>query len=89
MYKWCYVDGKIVESTKPQIKLGDVGLLRGYAVFDFIKVVNGLPLFWPEHLKRFKASAKLLAYKIRTPACVSSSPAGRVRMVSNQMGKAF
>ena len=60
MYKHCYVDGKFTNIKKPQIKLNDLGLLRGYAVFDFIKVVNGQPLFWPEHLARFRHSATRL-----------------------------
>lgn len=64
MKKWCYVDGKIAESSTPQLKVGDLAVLRGYAVFDFVKVVKGRPLFWIEHLKRFRSSAKLLGLKV-------------------------
>ncbi|MDO8183938.1 MAG: aminotransferase class IV [bacterium] len=61
MKNFCYVDGKFTSLNKPQIKLNDLGLLRGYAMFDFIKVVNGQPLFWPEHLARFRRSATRLS----------------------------
>src|SRR3989344_995231 len=60
MHKYCYVDGWFTILNKPQIKLNDLSLLRGYAVFDFVKIIKGRPLFWPEHLARFRHSAKLL-----------------------------
>lgn len=60
MKKFCYVDGKFTSLEKPQIKLNDLGLLRGYAVFDFVKVINSQPLFWREHLARFRRSAMKL-----------------------------
>ena len=47
--------------AKGQIKLSvdDVGLLRGYGIFDFFRVVNGVPVFIEDHLDRFENSAKV------------------------------
>lgn len=58
MKKYCYANGKIGDISKPQIKLNDLGLLRGVGVFDFVKVTSGVPLFWRDHLARFRRSAK-------------------------------
>lgn len=65
MKKFCYVDGKFTSLEKPQIKLNDLGLLRGYAVFDFIKVINAQPLFRDEHLARFRRSAGRLGLVVK------------------------
>jgi branched-subunit amino acid aminotransferase/4-amino-4-deoxychorismate lyase len=67
MKKYCYVNGKIVEINKPQVALNDLSVLRGYAVFDFARVSNGVPLFWQEHLARFRRSAKTIGLAVSLP----------------------
>lgn len=42
----------------------DLGLLRGYGVFDVMKTVNGKPFLINDHWARFKKSAKILNLKI-------------------------
>lgn len=64
MKKYNCLDGRIVKSGEAHIKLNDLGLLRGYAAFDFIKVLGGQPLFWREHVRRFRRSANLLRLKL-------------------------
>ncbi len=64
MKQFGYVNGQMVKISEPQVKLNDLALLRGYAVFDFVKVIKGKPLFWPEHLARFRRSAKRLGLAI-------------------------
>lgn len=86
MREWCYVNGKIVKSTKPQIKLTDLGLLRGYAVFDFIKVIKGESLFWREHLARFRRSAKLLGLTIKASDADLTKVAKQL-LVKNKLSK--
>lgn len=86
MQKWCYINGQIVKSAKPQIKLTDLGLLRGYAVFDFIKVIKGEPLFWPEHLTRFRRSAKLLGLTVKASDADLTKVAKQL-LVKNNLNK--
>ena len=49
-----------------ELKLGyhDLGLLRGYAVFDFMRTKNHVPVFLEDYLHRFRASAEALRLDI-------------------------
>lgn len=49
-----------------ELKLGyhDIGLLRGYAVFDFMRTKNHVPVFLEDYLHRFRASAEALRLEI-------------------------
>jgi len=42
----------------------DLGMLRGYGIFDFIKVVEGVPVFREDHLQRFFKSAQAMALEV-------------------------
>lgn len=59
-----FLNNKIVPSTKASIPLGDIGLQRGYAVFDFTRTYNGKPFMLKEHLQRFIKSARLLSIPV-------------------------
>jgi branched-chain amino acid aminotransferase len=63
--KYCYANRKIKSIDKIKISPYDLGLLRGYAVFDVMKTENGKPFLLDEHWKRFQNSAKEL--KLRIP----------------------
>ena len=58
MIKYFCVNGKIVPVKKAKLQVTDLGLLRGYGIFDFLKVKKGVPLFIEDHLQRFQNSAK-------------------------------
>lgn len=60
MKKYCFANGKITTLEKACVPVNDLAVLRGYAVFDFLKTVNERPFLWREHWQRFKNSAKLL-----------------------------
>ncbi len=55
-----YVDGEYVDESEAKLPLSDMAILRGYAVFDFLRTYNGKPFHLQEHLKRLKNSAALL-----------------------------
>ena len=62
--KYCYLNGKIILAAKARIHPTDIGFLRGYGVFEFLRTYNGKLFLYDEHIKRLKNSAKLLNLKI-------------------------
>ena len=59
----CYLDGKFLPLEDAGVPLDDLGLLRGYAIFDFIRITNGKAIYLDDHLERFESSAQ----KMRLP----------------------
>lgn len=65
MEKYCYLNGKILNIKEAKISVTDIGVLRGFGVFDYLRSYKGKPFLLKEHLKRFKNSAKLAGLKIK------------------------
>lgn len=61
---FCYLNGKILPVNQAKISILDIGLLRGFSIFDFMRYYNGQPFLFSWHLKRFRQSAKTLGLKI-------------------------
>jgi branched-chain amino acid aminotransferase len=61
---YCYINGKIVTADKISISPYDIGLMRGYAIYEGITTRNRKIFYLKEHLSRFKKSAKALGIKI-------------------------
>ncbi len=59
-----YLNGDIIPTKHAAISPFDVGLLRGYAVFDLLQTINGVPFQLDEHLERFRSSAALLGLEV-------------------------
>ena len=57
---FCYFNGKCMPFEKAGVPLNDLGLLRGYGVFDVMKTVNGKVFLFDEHFKRLSDSAAYL-----------------------------
>jgi len=55
-----YIQGKIVPEKEAWVSPFDLGFLRGFGVFDFFKVLDGIPLFMEDHLARFANSCRLM-----------------------------
>jgi len=47
MINYYCVNGKIVKAENAKLGITDLGLIRGYGIFDFLKVEKGIPLFYP------------------------------------------
>jgi branched-chain amino acid aminotransferase len=57
MKPFCFADGKIIPTELAKIHASDIGLIRGYGIFDFFRTVNYKPLFLEDYLDRFISSA--------------------------------
>lgn len=55
---WCWTQGQIVEREKAGVGLTDLGLRRGYGLFDFMRTYDGLPFMQDYHINKFLHSAK-------------------------------
>ena len=58
MKPFCFADGKIIDTQTAIIHPMDLGLIRGYGIFDFFRTVNHQGLFLEDYLDRFTASAE-------------------------------
>lgn len=58
MKPFCFADGEIIDSHLAKIHPMDLGLIRGYSIFDFFRSVNYKPLFLEDYLDRFIGSAE-------------------------------
>ena len=58
-----YLNGKIVEKNKALIQVNDLGLLRAYGVFDYLRTYKRKPFYSEDHLNRFFYSASSLNLK--------------------------
>ena len=54
------VNGEIVPVAEARLGVNDLGLLRGYGVFDYFRVVRGTPLFIDDYLARFERSVNVM-----------------------------
>lgn len=52
-----YLNGRIMPSSEARISPFDIGLHRGYAVFDLLQTIDGRPFQLTEHLTRLRSSA--------------------------------
>jgi branched-chain amino acid aminotransferase len=57
------INNKFIDSLKAQISVYDLGLLRGYGVFDFLRTYNQKLFYLDDHLKRLLNSAKIIGLK--------------------------
>ncbi|HSF53817.1 MAG TPA: aminotransferase class IV [Algoriphagus sp.] len=58
MKPFCFADGKIIPTETATIHPMDLGLIRGYGIFDFFRTSGYSPLFLEHYLDRFITSAE-------------------------------
>jgi len=63
----CYLNGKYVAFDQACLPLNDLGIVRGYGVFDFMRTYNGVPFKLREHVQRLQKSAKIIGLSLPWP----------------------
>ena len=54
---YTYVNGQILLENDAKLLVTDLAVQRGYGIFDFLKTVNGKPIFIEDYFNRFFNSA--------------------------------
>jgi branched-chain amino acid aminotransferase len=52
-----YVNGNFVPADQAALPINDLGIVRGYGVFDMLRTYNRVPFRLQDHLTRLKRSA--------------------------------
>lgn len=65
MNQIAFVDGKILHGSEACVPVDDLGLQRGYAVFDYARAYNGKLFHVRDHLARFRQSAAALRLDLK------------------------
>ncbi len=55
---YCFRNGEIIPCAEAVVHVSDLGLLRSYAAFDYLRTYNGRPFHLRQHLDRFRNSAE-------------------------------
>jgi branched-chain amino acid aminotransferase len=55
-----YVNGEFVAAHQAALALNDLGLVRGYGVFDYLRTYGGKPFKLTEHVQRLATSAQAI-----------------------------
>jgi branched-subunit amino acid aminotransferase/4-amino-4-deoxychorismate lyase len=67
MIRYYTINGERVPAETASLKVTDIGLLRGYGIFDFFLAREGHPLFLDDYLNRFYTSADLVYLPVPFP----------------------
>lgn len=57
---YCYYNGEVVDESKASISIHNLGLQRGFGIFDLFRGRNQEPTFIEDHLDRFHRSQAFL-----------------------------
>ena len=52
-----YVDGEYVQADQASLPLGDLAIVRGFGIFDFLRTYGRSPFMLREHIQRLERSA--------------------------------
>jgi branched-subunit amino acid aminotransferase/4-amino-4-deoxychorismate lyase len=64
MTSYCYINGKIDQLKLGSLPVTDLGLQRGFGVFDYVRTYQGKLFHFEDHLDRLHSSANALNLEI-------------------------
>lgn len=64
MNRLCYFNGAVIPESEARVAPDDLGMLRGFAVYEGITAVNGVPFHFNAHWERLINSAQALGLSI-------------------------
>jgi branched-chain amino acid aminotransferase len=64
MNSLCYLNHRFIDYGQAQFHISDLGLQRGYSIFDYFLEIEGRVPFIEDYLDRFYTSAKLLNLEV-------------------------
>jgi branched-chain amino acid aminotransferase len=64
MNQYCFLNGEIIPVEDAKVSVLDIGLLRGYGIYDGIAGIKGKPFRFPDHWTRFLSGAHILNLNI-------------------------
>lgn len=64
MNQYCFLDGKILSLNEAKVGVEDIGLLRGYGIYDGLSVFKSKPFRFADHWQRFVSGAHALNLNI-------------------------
>lgn len=59
-----YFNSQIYPADALLFQSSDLGLLRGYSIFDYFRTYNGVPFCWDDYWQRFENSAGMLQLQV-------------------------
>jgi branched-chain amino acid aminotransferase len=68
MFEWTYLENKFLATQDASLHMSDLSILRGYAVFDFLRFHNFRPIHIDDHIERLNRSARALGLDTGRPA---------------------
>ena len=60
MPRFVHLNGSLVLDSEAKLHVSDLGLRRAYSVFEFLRVDEGVPVFFEDHFERFGHSCATL-----------------------------
>ncbi len=85
----CYFNGAIMPAEQASVKINDLGLLRGYGLFDYFRTYNGVPFQWDGYWARFVSSAEVLHLGVPLSQAQTSEILTELHRLSGQPDVAF
>lgn len=62
--QYCYYDNRLMPIWEARVSPDDLGILRGFAIYEGITAFGAFPFHFKDHWQRFESSAKALGMKL-------------------------
>ncbi len=64
MTKYCFLNGEIMPISEAKVGVEDIGLMRGYGIYDGLATIGGEPFRFADHFARFLSGAHTLGLNV-------------------------